>query len=166
MAPLEHGTLERGLLTRTEPLSRGCSAGPAPCVLPGTGIPTHCEEFSDRLSKGCQLPIGKGAWCHGGSVPRVSLSYGARHLPCPWRGGSSSVHCHFPKMGRLKDARGEAEISFCKRLPHLCVCLTCSARGQPRSSKLLPKEPFTYRGGWANMNKKSINEELKELKPP
>lgn len=81
-------------------------AGPCSVCAAREGHPSACEEFCDRASQGCQLPHGKCAGCHGGSVLRVSLSCRARHscVPGEQRAKSSTVRWHYPKTSSLKDA--------------------------------------------------------------
>lgn len=72
-----------------------------------------------------------------------------------------------PKWEILKDAK-ESRSHFLQEalLSQSVFDLQCIPEGRPNSTKLLTKEPLSYQGGWTSINTESINEELKEVKPP
>lgn len=107
-------------------------------------------------SKGCHGENGHGAVGKGSSGS--GWPTGARHLPLPWRGASrelqSALSCSQNKQ--LERRRRWSRIQFLQEALHLSLCLSRSGRGQPRTSKPLPKDPFTSQGGWTNINKNSL----------
>lgn len=81
-------SMDRGLHTRTVPLSSYCSAGSCfwsvwMCCQRRTFLNIVMNSATDSTAIAFQLPNGKLAWYHRGSLLRVRLSYGATRIKCP-----------------------------------------------------------------------------------
>lgn len=87
IARQELTSVERGLHTRTVPLCSYCSAGScfwSVCMCCQSQILNIAmNSATDSTAMDFQLPNGKLAWYHRGTVLRVRLSYGAMHIKCP-----------------------------------------------------------------------------------